>query len=115
MIINKSNNKIIASKAKVSSSILFKAMGLMFSGNIKDFGLVFVFNSEARRSLHNFFVFFPTDILFLDKSRRIVEIKENFKPFTVYFPRKKSQYVVELPKGSVKKARCSIGDIINFK
>lgn len=115
MIINKSNNKIIVSKSKVSGSIFFKALGLMFSGGIRDFGLVFVFNSEARRSLHNFFVFFPTDILFLDKSRRIVEIKENFKPFTVYIPRKKSQYVVELPKGSAKKASCKAGDIINFK
>ena len=65
----------------------------MFS---KKRNLFFVFSSEKRRSLHMWFVFFPIDVLFLDKQKRIIEIKRDFKPFTLYRSQKKAQYVVEL-------------------
>jgi hypothetical protein len=78
---------------KICKSIWSQARGLMFS---KKKNLVFVFNDEKRRSLHMFFVFFPIDVLFLDKNKRIVEIKRDFKPFTFYYPKEKSKYIVEL-------------------
>jgi len=79
-----------------------------------DFGLVFVFRTEKRRSLHMFFVFYPIDLLFLDSKKKVVEIKENFLPFTLYFPRKRARFVVELPAGAVKKSSTRVGDTISF-
>ncbi|MBW3022673.1 DUF192 domain-containing protein [Candidatus Woesearchaeota archaeon] len=79
-----------------------------------DFGLIFVFRSELRRSLHMFFVFYPIDVLFLDSSGKVVEIKENFKPFSAYFPKKKSKYVIELPAGAIKKSSTQVGDTVSF-
>ena len=38
-----------------------------------------------------FFVFFPIDVLFLDKNKKVVELKENFKPFSIYFPKNKAK------------------------
>lgn len=58
--------------------------------------LLFVFNEEKRISLHNFFVFFPIDLVFLDKNGRVIEIKRNFKPFTFYKSKNKAKYVLEL-------------------
>lgn len=60
--------------------------------------LVFVFGNERRVSLHNWFVFFPIDVLFLDSEKRIVEIKKGLRPFGFYFAKKKAKYVVELGK-----------------
>ena len=57
---------------------------------------MFVFDKEKRISLHMLFVFFPIDVLFLDKNRKIIEIKKNFKPFTFYKSKNKANYVVEL-------------------
>ena len=70
-----------------------KARGLMFS---RRENLLFVFNDEKRRSLHNWFVFFSIDLLFLDKDFRVVEIKRNFRPFDFYKSREKARYVLEL-------------------
>ena len=78
---------------EVFHSPLSKARGLMFS---RKRNLVFVFEEEKRRSLHMFCVFFPIDILFLDKDKRIVEIKKGFKPFSFYRSKEKAQFVVEL-------------------
>jgi uncharacterized membrane protein (UPF0127 family) len=75
---------------------------------------VFVFEKEKIVPLHMFFVFFPIDVVYLDKKRKVVEIKENFMPFTFYNPNKRAAYVVELPKGSVKSSNTKIGDTLRF-
>jgi len=43
-----------------------------------------------------FFVFYPIDVLLLNKHKEIVEIKKNFKPFTFWTSKEKGKYVVEL-------------------
>jgi uncharacterized membrane protein (UPF0127 family) len=78
---------------KVCKSNWQKARGLMFS---KRKNLIFIFSKEKRISLHMFFVFFPIDVLFLDKNKRIIEIKKKFRPFTFYTSKNKAKYVVEL-------------------
>ena len=78
---------------KVCRGFFSKAKGLMFS---KRKNLVFVFDDEKRRSLHMFFVFFPIDVLFLDKDKKIIEIRKNLKPFGFYKSKEKAMYVVEL-------------------
>src|SRR3989344_5196355 len=98
------------SNFKICTSWFSKAKGLMFSFREN---LVFVFDDERRRNLHMFFVFFPIDLLFLDKNKKIVEIKKDFKPFTFYNSKEKAQYVVELAvKDSFDKL--DIGDIVSI-
>jgi uncharacterized membrane protein (UPF0127 family) len=81
----------------------------MFS---KKKNLMFVFGEEARRSLHMLFVFFPIDVLFLDKNKKIVEIKRDFRPFTFYKSKEKAQYIVEISTDLNKKYK--IGEKIKF-
>ena len=57
---------------------------------------MFVFKKEKIIPLHMLFVFFPINVLFLNKNKKIVEIKNNFKPFTFYTPKNKAMYIVEL-------------------
>jgi len=77
----------------ICKSIFFQARGLMFRPKRN---LVIVFPKERRIKLHMFFVFYPIDVLILDKDKRIVEIKRNFRPFTFWNAQKKGKYVVEL-------------------
>ena len=60
------------------------------------------------------FVFCPIDVLFLDKNKKVVEIKENFMPFTFYTPKNKAKYVIELPSDLIRKTRTEVGDKISF-
>jgi uncharacterized membrane protein (UPF0127 family) len=57
-------------------------------------------------------VFFPIDLLFLDKHKRVVEITKGLKPFRDYYPKAKSMYVVEFPVGVMGKT--AVGDKILF-
>ncbi len=83
-------------------SFFSKLKGLMFSRKLKDSCLLFVFPNERKITLHMFFVFFPIDVLFLNKNKEIVDLKQNFKPFTVYTSKKPAKYVLEMPLGSIK-------------
>ena len=86
--------------------------GLMFSRKLKDKGLIFVFERERIVSLHMYGVFFPIDVVYLNSDKEVVEIKKSLKPFWFYTPKNKAKYVIELPKGSLKKT--GINDKIGF-
>jgi len=81
--------------AKTCRTFLSKSLGLMFS---KKKTIVLEFKKEKIISLHMFFVFYPIDVLFLDKNKKIVDIKNNFKPFALYTSKNKAKFVVEIPK-----------------
>ena len=112
-VINLANHKILASDAGLCNTAFSKAIGLMFSKNKKK-SLVFKFDSERIIPLHMFFVFYPIDALFLNKKNIVVESKENFMPFRFYTPNKMAIYVIELPKGTIKKYKTKIGDKIKI-
>ena len=114
MLSNLTRKCRIVSKVRHCKTAREKAIGLMFSLPIRDRCLVFHFDPPRRVDLHMFFVFYPIDVLFLDRSRKVVEIKEHFLPFTVYLSRKKAAFVVELPNGTIPEKRIHIGDKMAF-
>ncbi|OGI65336.1 hypothetical protein A2642_03045 [Candidatus Nomurabacteria bacterium RIFCSPHIGHO2_01_FULL_39_10] len=96
MITNLTQNKLISEHELRANTFLKQALGLMF--RIKKHNLIMTFPTPRKISLHNFFVFYPLDILLLNEKKEIIEIKHNFKPFTFYNGNKnnKAKYVIEL-------------------
>src|SRR3989338_3569800 len=113
MIKNLTRKTIIFSRHRLCTSILSKATGLMVSLGISH-ALVFVFRDEQRVHLHMLFVFFPIDVILLDSKKRVVEVKENLKPFAFYSSRSKACYAIEVPSGTVRKSRTEIGDKVTI-
>ena len=62
-------------------------------------------------SIHTFFMKTNIDIIMLDRSKRIVHIFSNVKPWRVILPKKNVYYVLELPSGeNIYK----VNDILKF-
>lgn len=106
-----SNTQVIAEKHKECRSLFSKALGLMFS---RPRPLVMRFSTERYVPLHMMFVFGAIDVLFLDKEAKVVEIKEDFRPWTFYNPKKKAMTVVELPAGFVRETGVKLGQHISI-
>lgn len=100
-------------EAELVSSFFGKCRGLMFRK--KPTPLIFCSKDDEFVPLHMWFVFFSIDVLYLDKDKRIIEIKEHFRPFCTYVPRMRSRYVIELPKYSVAKFKLQVGDLLHFE
>ena len=108
---NTTKKTLLAKNAKICESIFSKSLGLIFS---RKKSLIFIFKEEKIIPLHMFFVFYPIDVLFLNKNKIIIEIKENFRPFAFYTPKNKAKYIIELPQNTIKKTKTHVGDKIKF-
>ncbi len=82
-ILNTTKNTTIAKKARKCKSILSKTIGLMFSKK-SDKALIFTYEKEQLIPIHMFFVFYPIDLIYLNKNKKVVEIRESIKPFQLY-------------------------------
>jgi uncharacterized protein len=115
MIKNQTRKKILTTKTKNCKTILSKAKGLMFTRKKTGEGLIFAFNTERRWSIHMLFVFYPIDVLWLDKNKKVVDLRQKLKPFILSAkPKKESSYIIELPAGTINKTKTKIGDKISF-
>ncbi len=117
MLFNKTTRKKVCGKARLANHPWQKLKGLMFEDEKNfDYALVFDLGEEHRFSagIHMMFVFFPIDVVWLDKNKKVVDKVEGIKPFTPnYIPKKRARYFVELPVGNGKKIK--IGNELDWK
>ena len=106
MIKNISQKKVLDPKSEIVTSFIGKAIGLILQ---KPRTLVFAFKKPIIRSLHSFLVHHPLDILFLNENKVVVEITR-LKPYSMYRPKNKAKWIVELKDAKNTK----IGDLISF-
>jgi uncharacterized protein len=111
----KINGKKLMNKVRLASTGWQRTKGLMFEDKKKfNYALVFEFPRESKLgcSIHMIFVFFPIDIIFLNKKKEVVD-KVTLPPFQPnYTPKKPAKYVIEMPEGKNKKIK--IGDKISW-
>jgi uncharacterized membrane protein (UPF0127 family) len=85
-------------KPKYSKQLFHRLRGMMFREHIDPFdGIYFPWS----KSVHNCFVKFPIDVIFMNKKNEVVKVIRNLRPwrFTrVYFS---AAHVLELKHGSV--------------
>ncbi len=99
---------------KYCKSILSKAVGLRFHRKITDKAYIFEFASPRMISMDMVFVHFSIDVIFLDEKNAVIELKEDFRPYTFYTSKNMAKTVIETPQGYVKREKIRIGDKILY-
>lgn len=106
MLYNKTTKQEIIAKTRIAKGFFSQLKGLMFEKQKNfDYALVFPlpFESSLGASIHTLFVFFPIDVVFLDRQKKAIEIAIAVKPFTpLYAPKKNAAFFIELPAGKAK-------------
>ena len=70
--------------------------------NLKD-NEIAILKNYKQEILHTLFVFYPIDIIGLDKNNKVAYIKRNIKPFRFYIkPNKKVKNILEFKAGKSK-------------
>ncbi len=112
----KYNNKILADKIKYCTNTFSRTKGLRFSKPLKEKqALILVAEKESitETMIDMLFVFFPIDVLWLDKNKRVVDMRRSVKPFTfLIMPKRPAKYVVELKEGMAN--NINLGDELKF-
>ncbi len=110
MLRNKSTDRLVCDEVIQAKSFWRQGIGLMFH---QKRNLIMHFTKEKTVSLHNFFVFFPLEILILNKDKQVIEINKKFWPFTFFTSKKKGTYCIELATNDSKN-QCKVGDFLEF-
>lgn len=109
-IVNETKGVTIVSLAKIASNFFSRLLGLMFKKKIKkDEALIFY----QAPSIHTFFMRFPIDIVFLDKTMKVKRIVNCLRPGKAVIC--KGAYVtIEFFSGKIKDENISLGDQIKI-
>ncbi len=109
-LIDEDTGKIIAGEVELADSFWRRFRGLMFRRRFPSGkALFFKFNKPGRHRVHMYFVRFSVDLVYLDSSFKIVEVRARLKPWRVYWPKAVAKYLIELPAGAVTRVQISIG------
>ena len=103
-------SNLISKRSKFCKGILSKFIGFMFNFS-KDYDSIILKSKNS--SIHMFFVFFTLKIIWLDSNFKVIETKKAYPFMSIYPPKKKSDYILELKKYS--KINVRIGDQIKIK
>lgn len=81
-------------------------------------GMLFVFDKESRYSFWMKNMLFPIDIIWLDKDKKVVAVKERAPVCAdaceVYHSNRDAQYVIETEAGFIQAHQVKPGDQVNF-
>ena len=116
MAITKEDGSIVAAEVERADTILKQIIGLMFRKSVPEsYAMVFSMKRDNREGIHMLFMRFPIDIVFLDQDKRIIDIRQNLKPWTgMAFSRKPFRYAIELPAGAVARASLKEGERLSW-
>ena len=115
-LVNLTTGKLLASEVELADTFWRRFRGLMLRGKFQQGkALLFEFPKPGRRSVHMWFVRFSIDLVYLDSSFRVVELRAQLKPWRFYRPRATVSYLIELPAGTISRARVEVGHEISLE
>lgn len=82
-----------------------------------DEGMFFVFGKPQRGGIWMKDMYFPIDIIWLDKDLFVVYIKQNAQPESypeIFYPQKNAKYVLEVNTDFTKQHNILVGDQLHF-
>lgn len=110
-IINQTKDKVLAEEVFVADTVGKRIKGLL---GRKEFSYPEALILKPANSIHTFFMRFPIDVLFVDKSNKVIKKICCFRPFRISLVYFQSRLVIELPAGVVQASFTSEGDFLKF-
>jgi uncharacterized membrane protein (UPF0127 family) len=115
MTLRKNDGTIIALNVELANTVIKQMIGLMFRRSIpQDYAMIFDMRWEQYISIHMLFVPFPIDLVYLDCSRHIVDLKHMRAWIGIAAPRRPARYAIEMPAGTAERHGLKIGDTLEW-
>ncbi len=115
-LVNLTTGKLLASEVELADTFWRRFRGLMLRGKFQQGkALLFKFPKPGRHSVHMWFVRCSIDLVYLDSSFRVVELRAQLKRWRFYRPRATVSYLIELPAGTISRARVEVGHEISLE
>jgi hypothetical protein len=108
----------LAIDVEVARTPAQRNMGLMFRKILpRQKGMLFIFESDQQQAFTMKNTFIPLDMIFIDRSNKIVGLVENARPLTSgpYKVDAPSRYVLEVNASFCRQHGLSVGDTVEWR
>ena len=102
----------LANSARAARSYWARLVGLLGRSSLKPGEALLI---EPCNSVHTFFMRFAIDVVYLDKSHRVVKAVSALRPFRMSMGAKGAHAVIELPSGTIASTQLAVGDELAFE
>jgi uncharacterized protein len=106
-VYNKTRETFLAFRVAVADSVLERLVGLLGRRSLPQDSGVWIVPSNA---VHTIGMLFSFDLVLIDKNFKVVGLRELVRPFTITWPNRHAESVLELPAHSIFRSRTQIGD-----
>ena len=69
----------------------------------------------GEKSVHTFFMSFPIDVVYVNKKHKVIRADANMVPYRIGPFLAQSEYVLELPVGTIAATATQTGDQLRFE
>ncbi len=115
-MVDRNTGKLLASEIELADTFWRRFRGLMFRRKFQQGkALLFKFSKPGRYAVHMWFVWFPIDLIYLDSSFRVVELRAGLKSWRFYRPKAIVNYLIEAPVGTISHAGVRVGHKISLE
>ena len=111
-VYNETKQTVLATRVVVADTGLGRLIGLLGRRSLEPDSGMWIVPSNA---IHTFGMLFRFDVVLIDKSYRVVGLRERIRPFTMTFPNFRAQSVLELPVRTISNSRTAVGDQLRIE
>ena len=111
-VYNMTRSSCLGEQIGMADSSLRRLVGLLGKRSLAPGCGLFIVPSQA---IHTFGMAFPVDVIFVDKKRCVLGVREAVRPCRITRVFWKAFGVLELPVGTISASRTKIGDQLKVK
>jgi uncharacterized protein len=108
---NETKGRELAGDVRFARGVWAKFWGLMGRRPLPDGQALLL---KPCTSVHTFFMRFPIDVIFLDKTSRVVKVIPGMKPWRAALGGREAHSALELNGGSAEAAGLEVGDTLRI-
>ncbi|MEK6191299.1 MAG: DUF192 domain-containing protein [Chloroflexota bacterium] len=111
-VTNNSRGSVAVERCRVARSLRDRTVGLLGTAELPAAEGLWI---ERSPSIHMFFMRYPIDAVFVDRSGRVVRIVERLRPWRIVAWVRGARDCLEMPAGAAQAAGIQVGDELRLE
>ncbi len=109
---NQSRNTSLGDRIRLADTSLSRFVGLLGKKSLASGTGLWIMPSNG---VHTFGMAFSIDVVFLDAKHRVVQLRENLRPFRLTSLNWSARSVLELPVTTIRASQTEVGDDLELE
>jgi hypothetical protein len=111
-IVDRSRATVLATHCRTADNVLTRGVGLLTRSALRPGEALLITRTSAITMM---FMRFAIDAVFVDRSRRVVKVVADLRPWTLVAAAPGAAEVLELPAGTVARTGTQVGDELDYE